>query len=60
MLKQRGGQHTPDRIEGLLVAETSRFRGVASSIFEKPAILLGDGEGTIRADQEYEDCRKEK
>ena len=42
MLKQRGGQHTPDRIEDLLVAETSRFRGVVSSIFEKPAILLGD------------------
>lgn len=47
-----GGQHTPVRIEDLLAAGTSRFRGVAPGIFEKPVILLGDGEGAIRAGQE--------
>lgn len=39
----------PARVEGLLVAETSRFRGVVPSPFEGPAIFLGDGEGAVRA-----------
>lgn len=48
-LQRRETEHTPARIEGLLVADTNRLRGVAPGAFEDPAIFLGEGEGAVRA-----------